>query len=69
MSFYLTMCLYPDVMRKAQSEIDKITKAKRLPTLEDRNEIPYIDALVKELYRYVTRISELGGQRTYQQGF
>ena len=69
MSFYLTMCLYPDVMRKAQSEIDKVTKAKRLPTIEDRNEIPYIDALVKELYRYVTRISELGGQRTYQQGF
>ena len=46
------MDLNPEVMRKAQSEIDRVTKVERLPTLDDRPKLPYIDALLKEVYRY-----------------
>ena len=46
------MALNPEVMRKAQAEIDRVTNAERLPTLDDRPELPYIDGVVKEVYRY-----------------
>ena len=65
------MTLHPEVLAKAQREVDSVigTDPERLPMLEDRKDLPYVECIVKELYRYVTRISELGGQRTYQQGF
>ena len=46
------MVLYPDIMRKAQEAIDNLTGSERLPTLDDRPKLPYIDALLKEVYRY-----------------
>ena len=52
LSFFLTMALNPEVMSKAQAEIDRVTKVERLPTLDDRSELPYIDGVVKEVYRY-----------------
>ena len=52
LSFFLTMALNPEVMSKAQAEIDRVTKVERLPTLDDRPELPYIDGVVKEVYRY-----------------
>ncbi|KAG5349488.1 hypothetical protein C0989_003480, partial [Termitomyces sp. Mn162] len=51
-SFFLAMALNPDVMRKAQAEIDSVTGGDRLPTLEDRQHLPYIDALTKEVLRW-----------------
>ncbi|KAG5721459.1 O-methylsterigmatocystin oxidoreductase [Termitomyces sp. T112] len=51
-SFFLAMALNPDVMRKAQAEIDSVTGGDRLPTLEDRQNLPYIDALTKEVFRW-----------------
>lgn len=40
------------VMKRAQAEIDSITKKVRLPTLDDRAELPYINCILKEVYRY-----------------
>ncbi len=45
------MTLYPEVQRKAQEEIDRVVGNERLPTLDDRENLPYVDALVKELFR------------------
>jgi cytochrome P450 len=46
------MTLYPDVQAKAQAEIDTVIGTDRLPTSEDRPNLPYVDALVKEVLRW-----------------
>ncbi|KAH7473811.1 Multifunctional cytochrome P450 monooxygenase [Fusarium oxysporum f. sp. matthiolae] len=51
--FVLAMLLFPDVRRKAQQEIDSIVGTDRLPQFEDRDNLPYIDALVKETLRWI----------------
>lgn len=52
------MVLNPEVMKKAQAELDVLTRnGERLPTMDDRPALPYIDAIVKEVYRYVASIS------------
>jgi len=50
--FYLAMTLYPDVQKTAQEEIDRVVGSERLPTMDDRNSLPYVDALVKEIIRW-----------------
>ncbi|KAG6836865.1 hypothetical protein H0H93_002108 [Arthromyces matolae] len=44
--------LNPEVARKAQAEIDSVVGEDRLPTLEDRSSLPYVDAVVKEVLRW-----------------
>ncbi|KAJ3485033.1 hypothetical protein NLI96_g5228 [Meripilus lineatus] len=51
-SFFLAMTLYPEVQRKAQEEIDIVVGNDRLPTFEDRGNLPYVEALVKEVFRF-----------------
>ncbi|KAG6845687.1 hypothetical protein H0H87_004948 [Tephrocybe sp. NHM501043] len=48
----LAMLHYPDVMRKAQSELDAIVGSGRLPGFEDRVSLPYMQALIKESTRW-----------------
>jgi cytochrome P450 len=48
------MILYPDVMRKAQKELDAVVGHERLPTFADRARLPYIRAIVKETSRWRT---------------
>lgn len=50
----LAMVLYPDVQEKARREIDSVVGLGRLPDFNDRGSLPYIDAIVKEVLRYVT---------------
>jgi cytochrome P450 len=38
---------------KAQAEIDAVVGPNRLPTFEDRDSLPYIEAICKELYRWL----------------
>ena len=40
-----------EIQRKAQAEIDQVIGAGRLPGFQDRRNLPYIDAVVKELLR------------------
>lgn len=56
------MTLYPEVQRKAQQEIDVVIGNDRLPTLEDRGQLPYLCALVSEVYRWmpVVPLSKFG---------
>ena len=51
-TLFLAMALHPEVQKKAQAEIDAVVGADRLPDIEDRPSLPYINALIKELLRW-----------------
>ena len=59
--FYLAMMTHPEVQRKAQAEIDRVIGNDRFPTLADQPDLPYIDALAKEVLRWnpVTPLGKL----------
>ncbi|KAM5368098.1 hypothetical protein ACJZ2D_009702 [Fusarium nematophilum] len=50
--FFLAMTAYPEAQRKAQEEIDRVVGQDRLPSLSDRENLPYVDAVVKEALRW-----------------
>ncbi|EMD33615.1 hypothetical protein CERSUDRAFT_159814 [Gelatoporia subvermispora B] len=51
-SFHLTMTLFPEAQKKAQEEIDSVIGTDRLPILADRDRLPYVNALCKEVMRW-----------------
>ncbi|PSR77855.1 hypothetical protein PHLCEN_2v7676 [Hermanssonia centrifuga] len=51
-AFFLAAVLYPGAMHKAQIELDAVVGPDRVPRLEDRARLPYIEALVKEVLRW-----------------
>ncbi|TFK73206.1 cytochrome P450 [Pluteus cervinus] len=51
-SFILALCLCPDVQEKAQDEISRVVGSDRLPTLEDRPSLPYLEAIYREVLRW-----------------
>ncbi|KAI0356538.1 cytochrome P450 [Trametes cingulata] len=52
-AFFLAMSCSPDVQRKAQAEIDAVIGHDRLPALHDREKMPYLNALVLEVLRWL----------------
>ena len=46
------MVLFPEVQEKAQAELDAIVGKERLPSLNDRDLLPYINAVCKEVLRW-----------------
>jgi cytochrome P450 len=46
------MALNPDLMRKAQEELDKVVGNLRLPDFSDQVDLPYTSAIVKEVLRW-----------------
>jgi cytochrome P450 len=46
------MAMYPDVQRKAHAEIDAVVGQRRLPDFSDRDSLPYVNAIMKELLRW-----------------
>jgi cytochrome P450 len=46
------MLLNPDALAKAQAEIDAIIGPDRLPGVQDRQSLPYVNALIKEVLRF-----------------
>jgi hypothetical protein len=51
-SFFLALILFPRVQIRAQTELDVVIGRDRLPTVDDRPRLPYIEALCKELLRW-----------------
>ena len=45
--------LHPECQRKAQAELERVIGKGRLPTLEDRDQLPYITAIFRESMRFV----------------
>ena len=48
----MAMILHPEVMKRAQDAIDTIVGRDRLPTLDELNGIPYLTAVLKEVFRW-----------------
>lgn len=46
------MVLHPNVLKRAQEEIDRVVGPNRLPSVSDRKDLPYIEALVQETLRW-----------------
>ncbi len=46
------MALFPGVQSKIKKEIDSVVGRDRLPTIEDRPNMPYLNATVKEALRW-----------------
>ncbi|KAK0200101.1 cytochrome P450 [Desarmillaria ectypa] len=51
-TFFLLMMLNPEVQKKAQAELDSVLGGDRLPSFDDQEDLPYINALCKELVRF-----------------
>lgn len=45
------MVTSPEVQAKAHAELDRVIGRDRLPDLDDRDSLPYIDAICKETLR------------------
>ena len=46
------MVLHPEVQRKAQEELDAVVGTDRLPSLVDRENLPYVESVMKETLRW-----------------
>ena len=46
------MTIYQEVQKKAQAELDAVTGGTRLPTAADKENLPYLRALVSEVLRW-----------------
>lgn len=47
----LAMTRNQDILKKAQEELDRVVGRERFPDFSDRESLPYINALVEEVYR------------------
>ena len=52
MTFFLMMVVNQGAQKKAQAEIDAVVGNDRLPTMDDRPLLPYLDAIFRETLRY-----------------
>uniref|UniRef100_A0A0W0F0L2 Cytochrome P450 n=1 Tax=Moniliophthora roreri TaxID=221103 RepID=A0A0W0F0L2_MONRR len=51
-TFFLAMTLHPTVQKKAQQEIESVLGKNRLPTFEDRVNLPYVEVVYRETLRW-----------------
>jgi hypothetical protein len=47
------MALHPTVFKKAQEEINAVVGTQRLPSILDKANLPYLNALILELFRWI----------------
>jgi len=52
-AYFLALALHPKVQANAHAEMDRVVGQDRLPTFEDRDQLPYVDAICKELLRWL----------------
>ncbi|THH18237.1 hypothetical protein EW146_g2711 [Bondarzewia mesenterica] len=55
-TFFLTMVLNPEVQEKAREEIDRVIGSDRLPDFDDRESLPYLECVIKEIYRWASPV-------------
>ena len=49
----LAMVLHPEVQAKAWEEIDQVVGTDRLPEFTDRPNLPYVEAICLETFRWL----------------
>lgn len=54
---FLLMIKYPEIQQKVQNEIDAIIGPKRLPSMTDKNQMPYTQAVLNEIQRFANILS------------
>ncbi|EEB93814.1 hypothetical protein MPER_07486, partial [Moniliophthora perniciosa FA553] len=52
-SFILAMLCFPEYQAKAQQEIDRVIGSGRLPNLDDKDSLPYCNAIMCEVLRWL----------------
>ncbi|KAI0280074.1 cytochrome P450 [Russula brevipes] len=50
--FLLAMTMYPEIQKKCQDELDLVVGNDRLPTFSDRDSLPYLAMMLKEVIRW-----------------
>jgi len=50
--FLLGMTAHPEVQTKCQEELDRVVGRSRMPTLGDRDSLPYVRATLREALRW-----------------
>lgn len=51
-AFILAMTQHPEIYQKAREEMARVTGNARLPDFEDRPSLPYLECIMKEVFRY-----------------
>ncbi|KAI0056532.1 cytochrome P450 [Artomyces pyxidatus] len=51
-TLFLALILHPDVQATAHAELDTVTGGQRLPDYGDRSQLPYVEAVCKEVLRW-----------------
>ncbi|XP_071831266.1 vitamin D 25-hydroxylase-like isoform X2 [Apostichopus japonicus] len=49
---FLYMILFPEVQGKLQEELDRVVGRSRMPTLTDKQNLPYVEATIQEINRH-----------------
>ncbi len=55
--------MYPHVQRKAQAELDRVVGEERLPSFDDYQALPYVQAIVLETLRWMPALPMGNGHR------
>jgi cytochrome P450 len=58
---------FPEVVKKAHEELDRVVGRGRFPTWEDEPSLPYIRAMIKEQHRWRT-IAPMSKYRSHSRG-
>lgn len=51
-TFILAMTLHPEAQKRAQAELDTVV-GDRLPTFSDKDDLPFVTAIMKEVFRWI----------------
>ena len=60
-TFVLASVMFPETVEKAQKEIDSVVGDDHSPNFEDLLRLPYVEAFVKEVFRWRS-VAIIGGQ-------
>ncbi|KAG1830207.1 cytochrome P450 [Suillus variegatus] len=54
--FLMAMILYPDVQARVRAEINQVVVHDKMPSIDDRPSLPYLDAVLREVLRWYPSI-------------